>query len=1061
MRHLAASLVIALAVAVGGFASARDLSIHCLNVGNADCTVIVSPTGRTMMIDAGKDSKASKGHICDYLDSLGISHLNYLVVTHYHNDHDGGVDSLVKHGITIDSVLDRGWSYCTLHYTTEYLPAIDSIRHSLVDGQVLDLGGTVTATVLSVNGNGLLVDTPYLDRSCTGATSYNENDFCVSLLVKYGCFEFFVAGDLSGSNESSYIDIESSVANEAGDIDVYRVNHHGSKYSTNDSFLTTMDPEIAVLSVGKNGYNHPDTGVVRRLDETCNSVYQTADSDGNAVDGNIVISTTGHDSFTVQNDTFPLPPCPDSSYQYAFQNFDDDVDRVKTYSNFFGGDYGITPGNSQILIHRDTLETRTGFGRSLKISYGPLVSYDMYIESFNGKWYDNESCFDLANLFPDFSNPGFAGRHIDSLAFHYKLQSDSILTLKLELKDASDNTSTCTFDLTPSNQWNRKSVALGQFTGNFNPARAVFLGLTFANYPDNQDETGILYVDDFYLIESDYSKPSFANDFEFLDYLNEVNFRHFWMAVEPVSKFALDRHTFTDLISVDAIGFQLTSYVIAHRNGWVDPSDIEERVEHILDYLLHACPHAEDSIEVMNNPLSYATVDGNWAHFLDKSTLARKNTNTEFSLFSNALLLPGVLVCQSYYDWNDNIVDMADSLIRMTNWNFLYIPENQLMHYSWKPESGFSEYCSNWFTEELDLAFLLGTTSPDLSHRLPANPYDSPDYLKPYCHANGSGYFYSASGSNFTYYFLQMYALYPRDKGHSVPRVDQVRNALLNDLAFCKDSYSFLNYDPCIFGTTACEGPDSAGNTIIPNYHAYGYSCRYDTENKPNGTIAVYGSGAATLYIPDEAIACLKYYYSDLDTVFMSKYGYGFWSPIFGFPDAFHLDPDNCKDTLVNQLSFRGPWLSVPRFGIDVGPMLMNIDSYISEYNSEVSIRNMFSQHPYIVDSLPPYDPITDVDDSNLDIIPVFELRPVYPNPFNQYTAISYTVEQRSQVRVVVFNSLGQTMKVLVDREQPMGAYGISWDGTDSRNKDVATGVYFLMMECGEHKQARKMVLLK
>lgn len=662
---------------------------------------------------------------------------------------------------------------------------------------------------------------------------------------------------------------------------------------------------------------------------------------------------------------------PDEPYYHAFQNFDDDVDRIKTFSNFFGGNAGILNGdttNPQITIEPSASAVRSGYGRSLQITYGPLDDWSMYAESFERRWFDTTTSLDLHNLFPDFAHPAFQNRSIDSIVFYCKLDAERPLALKIEFHDALEEVSSATVNIDTANTWQRIAISLQDLAGSFNPAIAKFIGLTFADYVDGEDvnsgASGILYIDDLYLVENCYSRPEFANDPDLLNYLNMVNFRHFWMAVDPVTKFALDRHIWHDLISVDAIGFQLAAYVIAHKNGWITDNLVENRVEEILYHLLYTCQHANDSMQVQNDPLRYASIKGNWAHFLDNNTLGRKDAGTEYSLFSNALLLSGVIVAGEYFDWNQSITAKADSLYRMTDWNFLYRPQDSLLYFHWEPANGYSAYFTDWFTEELDLSFLLAISSPEPAHAIPANPYFATGYNKPLCPEGN--YVYSAPGANFTYYFLQMYAKFDP----ASPRFENAEMALAQDLSTTNAALEYLDYDQRIFGITACEGPDSAGfvlnqpgdTTFISNYHAYGYCCKFDEHNAPNGTIAVYGSGAAILFIPEAAIECQKYYGNELDQQFRDTYQYNFWSPIFGFPDAFHLDPDNSADPQINTLQFKGPWLSVPRFGIDIGPMLMNIDSYVSELGGRPSIREYFSGHPEIATNLSQFEniPVTD-----------------------------------------------------------------------------------------------------
>jgi beta-lactamase superfamily II metal-dependent hydrolase len=283
-----------------------NLEIHCIDVGQGDCTLIISPTGGTLLFDAGNNGKGNQV-VIPYMQSLGLSALDYVSCSHYHADHIGGLDEVVN-SIGIDSVrvavLDRGWSYTTATYSA-YAAAVAAKRTTILDGQVIDLGGGVTVTCVAVNGNGEL-SPPFDD-------SYDENDMCVSLLVEYGDFEFFVAGDLSGVNSSYYNDIESSVAAEVGDIDVYQVDHHGSASNSNATLVSTLLPEVSIISCGNNSYGHPTQVVINRLVSYDSYIYQTElgsggtipSGGGEVVGGHIVIEV-GAGQYTVDGDVYGL-----------------------------------------------------------------------------------------------------------------------------------------------------------------------------------------------------------------------------------------------------------------------------------------------------------------------------------------------------------------------------------------------------------------------------------------------------------------------------------------------------------------------------------------------------------------------------------------------------------------------------------------------------------------------------------------------------------------------------------------------------------------------------------
>jgi beta-lactamase superfamily II metal-dependent hydrolase len=258
-------------------------------------------------MDAGKTGYGSS-KVVPYLGSLGITSLTYMVASHYHFDHIGGLDEVIDSGIPIDGACyDRGWSYTTVSYQ-DYEDAVSPYRVTVSDGQVIDLGDGVTATCVTVNSNGVL-STPFEQPP------HNENDLCVGLLVSLGDFDFFVSGDLSGTNTSSYSDIETSVGPQVGDIEVYRVNHHGSSYSSNQSFVDDIQPEVSVFSVGSNSYGHPTQMVINRLINAGSYLYLTnagdggtvPPGDGDVVNGDVIISTDGVLTFTVNGDEFDIP----------------------------------------------------------------------------------------------------------------------------------------------------------------------------------------------------------------------------------------------------------------------------------------------------------------------------------------------------------------------------------------------------------------------------------------------------------------------------------------------------------------------------------------------------------------------------------------------------------------------------------------------------------------------------------------------------------------------------------------------------------------------------------
>jgi beta-lactamase superfamily II metal-dependent hydrolase len=302
---------------LGVILQAQDLKIHHINVGQGDCTLIVSPTGRTMLIDAGNNGLGTS-KVLPYLQGLGVASLDYVVTTHYHADHMGGSDEVINGltGLHVGTVLDRGTAHAvptTVTYTT-YVPAAASAvggRQTLTTGQIIDLGGGVTLKCLATDGTVLGTGT------IPSATS-SENDLSNAWLLSFNEFRYFTGGDCGGET-TYYADLETPIAQVVGKVDAFKVNHHGSQYSTNQTFLNALNPTAAVIMVGNgNTYGHPVQAILDRLAAANCYTYLTEAGAGGTVaagrgvvaNGNVVIATTGHTTYTVsygtQTDSYPL-----------------------------------------------------------------------------------------------------------------------------------------------------------------------------------------------------------------------------------------------------------------------------------------------------------------------------------------------------------------------------------------------------------------------------------------------------------------------------------------------------------------------------------------------------------------------------------------------------------------------------------------------------------------------------------------------------------------------------------------------------------------------------------
>ena len=244
-----------------GVADVPDLAflrITHVNVGQGDATLIEGPE-RVLLVDAG-DNGMGDDRVVRVLQEYGISVLDWVVASHPHADHIGGLDEVLDRATVPGGVWDNGESRDTQAFARYADAAEASVggRHTIQPGHVFELGDGVRVTCYAVNG--LLLD----GWQVYGATE--TNDRSVVLVVEWGSFRYVLAGDLGGYDVDGIADVETSLAGLIGDVDVIRVSHHGSRYSTNPTWLNTLKAEVAVISVGDgNPYGHPAAPLLDRL----------------------------------------------------------------------------------------------------------------------------------------------------------------------------------------------------------------------------------------------------------------------------------------------------------------------------------------------------------------------------------------------------------------------------------------------------------------------------------------------------------------------------------------------------------------------------------------------------------------------------------------------------------------------------------------------------------------------------------------------------------------------------------------------------------------------------
>ena len=291
----------------------QELRIHQINVGDGDATLVGiydSSSGKytkTILIDGGKSSAGLR--ILPYLKKVlgsSLPKVDYVALTHYHDDHYTGLLALGDGGLRADSVIDQGGYEMGLVFpaqasmvSVDQKPAAmavfpgwtamlkQAVAGGYVKGHVTGLfhfgaeNGTDLGKKLllgAVGGEPVTLECVAGWGNTMGAGNVvanpspgkvSPNNFTLAFILQFGQFRYFIGGDLGGNGDSPYIDQEKPLSSffafryptswswnhnkeKAGHVCGFKGNHHGSSYSNGNGFMAAMSPAICIISAGKN-----------------------------------------------------------------------------------------------------------------------------------------------------------------------------------------------------------------------------------------------------------------------------------------------------------------------------------------------------------------------------------------------------------------------------------------------------------------------------------------------------------------------------------------------------------------------------------------------------------------------------------------------------------------------------------------------------------------------------------------------------------------------------------------------------------------------------------------
>jgi hypothetical protein len=472
--------------------------------------------------------------------------------------------------------------------------------------------------------------------------------------------------------------------------------------------------------------------------------------------------------------------------------------------------------------------------------------------------------------------------------------------------------------------WDRSDVrAAGYMVYRSSASNGVFTIITgspivapsFADFAVTNDQTYFYYV----RATSSSAQESadsatvhatprrFADDNDFLEYVEQTSFDYFWYEANPTNGLVRDRSEPFSTASVAATGFGLTGIGIAVDHGWITRAEGLDRAVRALRTLWQNPQGTQASGKIGYRGWFY--------HFLDFESGLRSGAS-ELSSIDTALLVSGVLYAKQYFSGtNANEVELrnlADAIVNRVDWRWMAQGSNALS-LGWTPESGFLG--SRWigYNEAMVLYILaLGASS----NAVPASGWAA--WTAGYSWQTNSGQSFVEFPPLFGHQYSQCWldCRHLADgymQGKISTYFENSRRATLAQRNYCiANPGGFEGYSSKVWGLTACDGPGAAG--------FYGYIARgAPPALNDDGTIAPTAAGGSLPFAPEVCLPTLRYFYDTYRTNIWTGYG---------FRDAFNLQAD---------------WWDSDVLGIDQGPILLMAENYRSE-----KVWRLFAQNPQV-----------------------------------------------------------------------------------------------------------------
>ncbi|NUM70404.1 MAG: T9SS type A sorting domain-containing protein [Ignavibacteriaceae bacterium] len=508
-----------------------------------------------------------------------------------------------------------------------------------------------------------------------------------------------------------------------------------------------------------------------------------------------------------------------------------------------------------------------------------------------------------------------------------------------------------------------------------------------------------------------------CSDEEFMDMVQRATFRYFYDYAHPVSKLARERLGSGETVTTGGTGFGIGAILVGIERGFISRDLGKDHIVKMFRFLKNTADKFH----------------GAFSHWLNGTTgrvIPFSQYDDGGDLVETAFLVQGILTARQYFDANDpvenEIRQLATQIWEGVEWTW-YQRASFLsdLYWHWSPNFGWQMNMRIKGWNEAQIIYLLAMASP--TYGVPKRCYTQGWAGNNYTNGNtyyGYKLFVGQSYGGplfFAHYSFQGFD--PRDKKDAYANyfLQNKHHTLINRAYCIANPYNHPGYNENCWGLTASD-----------DHTGYGAHAPYSNDN---GTITPTAGISSMPYTPTESIELIKYLYR--------TYGSQVWGE-YGFKDAFNV---------------RNNWYASSYLAIDQGPIINGIENHRTGL-----LWNKFMSNPEVpamLDSAGFVPDPSDVNEHNPGNLKGYEIPVNFPNPFNPSTTISFMLPERSEARIVIYDTSGKVVRNLFAGSAPEGENRFEWNGKDDFSSTVPSGIYFYRIMTGGKSLNGKMVLQK